>query len=178
MSEFPTRAGNEILKQNCRTQQNHLAPETLNSPQQQYLSFSLDEQWYALSVYHLVEILPPPKISRVPNVPDHILGVMNLRGEVLSAIALKRFFGLPHDKPPPDSAILVVEQDGVRTGLLVDAIGDIVNLDPNNLTEEPILAGKSQPGFFEGAARCGDVLLSVIRLEGLLQSEGMYSSSE
>lgn len=178
MPDFPTGPGKKIFEKIQRAQQNHLAPEAADSPEKQYLSFRLGKEWFALSVYHLVEVLPPPKITRVPSVPDHILGVMNLRGEVLLAIDLKRFFGLPQDKPATDPAVIVVEQGGVRTGLLVDSIGDLVSLEQDDFTEEPIPAGKSQPSFFEGAAQWGDVLLSIIRLEGLLQSEGMYSSTE
>ena len=178
MPDLPTEPGKKILEQIRRTQQNNLAAEAVDSPHQQYLSFSLNEEWYALSVYDLVEVLPPPKITRVPSLPGHILGVMNLRGEVLSVIDLKRFFGLPQDKPVPDPAIIVVEQGGVKTGVLVDSIGDLVSLTQEDITEEPILAGKSQPSFFAGAARWRELLLSIIRLEGLLQSEGMYSSPE
>jgi purine-binding chemotaxis protein CheW len=172
MPDFPTGPGKKILEQVRRAQQNHLAPETIDSPQQQYLSFHLNEEWYGLSVHQLVEVLPVPKITRVPSVPDYILGVMNLRGEVLSAIDLKQIFGLSQGKAPTDPTIVVVEHVGVRTGLLVDGIGDLVTLAPEDLTEEPLLAGKSQRVFFEGAARWGEVLLSIIKLEGVLQSEG------
>jgi purine-binding chemotaxis protein CheW len=100
---------------------------------------------------------------------------MNLRGEVLSVIDLKRFFGLDPGDPGADHVIVVVEYGGMRTGLLVDSIGDLVNLATGELSEEPLLPGKSQRGFFEGAALRDEVLVSIIRLEGILESEGMYS---
>ncbi len=175
MPDSPTGPGKKILDQVRRTQQDQLASETIDSPHQQYLSFLLNEDWYGLSVYHLVEVLPPPKITRVPSVPDHILGVINLRGEVLSTIDLKRFFGLPQGESTEDQAIIVVEHAGVRTGLLVDDIGDLVNLAPEDLSEEPLLAGTSQRVFFESAAPWGEGFLTVIRPEGIFQAEGMYS---
>lgn len=174
MPDFPTGPGKKILEQVRRAQQNHLAPETVDSPQQQYLSFHLSKEWYGLSVHQLVEVLPLPKITRVPSVPEYILGVMNLRGEVLSVIDLRKFFGLPEGKTPTDPTIVVVEHGGVRTGLLVDGIGDLVSLTPEDLTEEPILVGRAQRIFFEGAARWGEILLSIIKLEGVLHSEGLH----
>ena len=69
MPDFPTGPGKKILDQVRRTQQDQLASETIDFPHQQYLSFLLNEDWYGLSVYHLVEVLPPPKITRVPSVP-------------------------------------------------------------------------------------------------------------
>jgi purine-binding chemotaxis protein CheW len=175
MADLPTGPGKKILEQVRRAQRNHLESEATDSPLQQYLSFRLKEEWYAVSVSQLVEVLPPPKITRVPSVPDHILGVMNLRGEVLSVIDLKRFFGLDPGDPGADHVIVVVEYGGMRTGLLVDSIGDLVNLATGELSEEPLLPGKSQRGFFEGAALRDEVLVSIIRLEGILESEGMYS---
>jgi purine-binding chemotaxis protein CheW len=175
MPNSPTGPGKKVLEQVRQAQQNHLAPETIYSPQQQYLTFRLNLEWYALSVYQLVEVLPTPRITRVPSVPDHILGVMNLRGEVLSAIDLKKFFGLPQSELTTDQAIIVVEQGEMRTGLLVDEIGDLISLAPEDLSEEPIMMDQSQRVFFEGATHWGEVLLSIIRLAGIFQSEGMYS---
>ena len=175
MPKLPTGPGKKVLEQVRQAQQNHLAPDTIYSPQQQYLTFRLDLEWYALSVYQLVEILPPPRITRVPSVPDHILGVMNIRGEVLSAIDLKRFFGLPQSELTTDQAIIVVQHGELRTGLLVDEIGDLISLAPEVFSEDPIMTDQSQRVFFEGATYWGEVLLSIIRLAGIFQSEGMYS---
>ena len=178
MPDFTTGPGDKILEQVRQAQQYHLESEIKDSSIHQYLSFRLNREWYAIIVHQLVEVLPFQKITRVPSIPDHILGVMNLRGEVLSVVDLKRFFGLSQDVSAEDQAIVVVEHGQVRTGLLVDAIGDLVDLAPDAMTEEPLLVGQAQCAFFEGAARWGDVLLSIIELEGLLQAEGMYSPKE
>jgi purine-binding chemotaxis protein CheW len=175
MADSPTGPGKSVLEQVRRVQQNHLAPEGLDSPQQQYLTFRLNEEWCGLSVYQLVEVLPTPKITRVPSVPDHILGVMNFRGEVLSAIDLKKFFGLPQSGRTTDAAIVVVEHGEIRTALLVDEVGDLVDLVSEDLSEEPITTGESQRLFFEGAAHRGEILISIIKLEGIFNSDAMYS---
>ena len=175
MPDFPTGPGKNVIEQVRRAQQNHLASDTLDSPQQQYLTFRLNEEWYGLSVYQLVEVLPTPKITRVPSVPDHILGVMNFRGKVLSAIDLKKLFGLPQSESTADQAIVVVEHGEMQTGLLVDEICDLIDLALEDLSEEAITAGESQRAFFEGATHWGEILLSIIKLEGIFQSEDMYS---
>ena len=175
MPDFPTGPGKNVIEQVRRAQENHLAQDSLDSPQQQYLTFRLNDEWYGLSVYQLMEVLPMPKITRVPSVPNHILGVMNFRGEVLSAIDLKKFFGLPQSEATTDPAIVVVEHGERQTGLLVDEIGDLIDLTPEELSEKPITTGESQRLFFEGAAHWGEVLLSIIKLEGIFQSDAMYS---
>ena len=172
MPEFASGSGRRIPEPVRRTQPNHLDLEVLDFPQQQYLSFRLNERWCALSANNLVEVLPPPKISRVPNVPDHILGVMNFRGEVLSAIDLKRCLGPPQVASQSDAVIIVVEQEKVRAGLLVDRVGDLVNLSQDDVTGEPVVEGESHPIFFKGTAHWGDLLFNIIALEELLQFAG------
>jgi purine-binding chemotaxis protein CheW len=175
MPDFPTGPGKNVIEQVRRAQQNHLAQDTLDSPRQQYLTFRLNEEWYGLSVYQLVEVLPITKITRVPSVPEHILGVMNFRGEVLSAIDLKKFFGLPQSESTGDQAMIVVEHAEIQAGLLVDEIGDLVDLTPEDLSEEKITTAESQGVFFEGATNWGETLLSIIKLEGIFHSEDMHS---
>ncbi len=172
MPDFPSEPGKRILEQTRRTPRNHFALETTDSYPEQYLSFHLNHQWYALRVDHLMAVLPPPEITRVPRVPDYILGVMNFRGEVLAAIDLKELFELPQLTLKSDAAMIVVEHGKVRTGLLVDGVGDLASLSQDEFAEEPVLAVKSQTTFFEGTAHWGDVPVTVIRLEGLLQSVG------
>ncbi len=172
MPHFPSEPGKRILEQTRRTPRDHLAPETIDSYPQQYLSFHLNYRWYGLSVDHLVAVLPPPAVTRVPRVPDYVLGVMNFRGEVLAAIDLKELFKLPQLTLKSDPAMIVVEHGKVRTGLLVDGVGDLASLSQDEFAEEPVLAVKSQTTFFEGTAHWGDVPVTIIRLEGLLQSAG------
>ena len=174
MVNFPTGPGNKILDQVHSARRNRLESKATDSALKQYLSFRLDNEWYAVEVAQLVEVLPPPRITRVPSVPAHILGVMNLRGEVLSVIDLKSFFGLDPGESSTEQAIVVVEHGDMVTGLLIDGIGDLVSLASEELSEEPLLPRESQGVFFEGAARWQGVLLTVVRLEGILESERMY----
>ena len=178
MPDAPTGPGKKILEQVRRAQQSRLASEITESRQQQYLSFRLNDDWYGLIVFDLVEVLPLHKVTRVPSVPDYVRGVMNFRGEVLSVVDLKRFFGLPLVSASAETNIVVVEHGEVRTGLLVDEIGNLMSFAAEEMLEEPLLVGKAQRAFFEGAVRWGETLLTVINLEGLLQAEGLYYRQE
>lgn len=176
MPPDPTVPGERILEQVRRARAQRLTPET-ESVHLQYLTVRLRDEWYALRVDYLVEILPAPRITRVPSVPEHILGVMNFRGEVLAVIDLKRFFALPQSEPAPDRIVVVVEHGEVRTGLLVDGVGDLVPLSPGDLTEEPLVAGRAERAPVERVVRFKGGLISLINLEGLLQSEDMYATA-
>jgi purine-binding chemotaxis protein CheW len=176
MPPDPTAPGERILEQVRLAREQPLSPES-ETVHPQYLTLRLRDEWYAVRVEYLVEILPAPRITRVPSVPEHILGVMNFRGEVLSVIDLKRFFALAQSEPAPDRIIVVVEHGEVRTGLLVDGVGDLVPLSPSDLAEEPLGSGRTRRAHFEGLARSRGGLVSLINLEGLLQSDDMYATA-
>jgi purine-binding chemotaxis protein CheW len=175
MSPDPAAPGERILEQVRRAREERLTPET-ESVDLQYLTVRLRDDWYALRLEYLVEIFPAPRITRVPSVSEHILGVMNFRGEILPVIDLKRFFSLPQSEPAADRIVVVVKHGEVRTGLLVDGVGDLVPLSPDDLTEEPLVAGQAQRATFDGVARFKGGLVSLINLEGLLQYEGLYAA--
>jgi len=172
MPPVPTRPGEKILEQVRRAREHQLTPGAVPAAEQ-YLTVRLQGEWFALRADSLVEILPLRRITRVPSVPEPIVGVINFRGEVLSVIDLKRFLALPQGEPAADAAIIVVEHDEIRTGLLVDGVGDLAPLSLRDLADESLGAGKARCGCFEGVGRLGDGLVSAINVGRLLQSEGM-----
>lgn len=173
MSDFPSGPGHRNVERDRRTQQTHINPKSIDLPHRQYLTFYLNEHCYALEAFQLVEVLPPPKITRVPNVPECILGVINLRGEVISVIDLKRIFGLPRGSLVANSHIVVTEQGEVRAGLLVDSIGDLVRLAWQEVTENSLSKGATQFAYFVGAAHWGEVPVTRINLEEVLRPYGL-----
>ena len=168
MPSVPTTPGEKILEQVRGARERQLTRETEPS-HRQYLTVRAQDEWYALRVENLVEVRRLPRITGVPSVPEHIVGVMNFRGEVLSVIDLSRFFSLPQGRSAPDPAIVVVEHGQIRTGLLVDGVGDLVSLSLADLGEEPLVGGRARRLYLEGVARFGCGLVSLINLEGLLQ---------
>ncbi|MFP3870977.1 MAG: chemotaxis protein CheW [Syntrophobacteria bacterium] len=173
MADAPTGPGRKILEQLPRHLESQLPQETAGPDQQQYLSFRLNNEWYALGVQYLGEVLAPPKITKVPSVPPHIVGVMNLRGEILSVIDLKRLFGLTQGGATQEQAIVVVEHGQIRTGFLVDAIGDLVSFAPEEFNKEPAVVREGQRDVFEGTAPWGESVVSIVDLDWLLKSEGI-----
>ncbi|MBC7123461.1 MAG: purine-binding chemotaxis protein CheW, partial [Pseudothermotoga sp.] len=92
---------------------------------EQYVTFILGEETYAVSVANVREIVKASKITRIPLAPAHIEGVMNLRGEVLPIINLRKLLGLPeHD--PSLSKVVVLTRDGKTLGVLVDRTAQVI----------------------------------------------------
>lgn len=104
--------------------------------------FCLDQEWYGINVDHVQLVEASFTISVLPFVPDHIKGVVHLRGSIVSVTDLKTIFGLASERREEEQLILVIEHGGVTTGLLVDA--------PVNFAEIPESALSSGAAAGEG----------------------------
>jgi purine-binding chemotaxis protein CheW len=111
------------------------------------------------------------QITKVPNSPDFVEGVINLRGRVIPVIDLRRKLGMdrkPHDK---NTRIIVVEVDGKTVGFIVDAVNEVLRI-PKNITEAPpeLVTGINSE-FIKAVGKLDDRLLILLDLEKIISSE-------
>ncbi len=83
------------------------------------------------------EILYRPSIFPVPGAPETVLGIINVRGDIESVIDINRLLGYPEAKPGKDNRVIIAEDGGIRTGVLVDAIEDVVDV-PESAISPPL----------------------------------------
>lgn len=99
--------------------------------------FSLHGGFYAFYGEYIKEILPLMTIYYVPGSPEFIPGVINVRGEIESVININMFLGLPDSTNPPSSRIALAVTDGIRSGILVDSIEEVLDI-PVSLVKPPL----------------------------------------
>ena len=145
---------------------------------EQFVSFRLGDEWYAVAIVSVREIVRASQIALLPSAPAHIVGVTNLRGNIISVTDPKRLFGLEATPASPLQRIVVVESATAETGLLVDEMGEVVTVATSQL--EPPLAtfDAAEAGFMEHTCRWGERLLAVLKTEKLLTPAGQTSLIE
>jgi len=102
----------------------------------QYLIFEVDEA-YAIELSSIVEILEIQPITRVPETPDYITGVMNVRGQVVPVIDLRVRFKKPANESIERKCVIVTKFENLDLGLIVDSVSDLINIDDENISEPP-----------------------------------------
>ena len=103
----------------------------------QLVSLNLDQEEYGVDVLKVREIIRMPIITRVPNTPHYVEGVINLRGIVVPVIDLRGRFGLPESTTTENSRIIVVAAADMEVGFIVDSANDVVDIDTDTIDLPP-----------------------------------------
>ena len=141
------------------------------------LLFRIAEEWYAVRVDGVREIFQEYEVTVIPCTPDFILGVTNVRGEILSVTdpavltGLGRIVGMEGEQPPA----VVVTNGGVTTALVVDEIGDIVEV-PHSAVEPPVsIIDRAQAEFVAGSVFIEGTMVGLINVDRVLEPVGVSS---
>jgi len=145
--------------------------------QDQYLSFMLADEEYGVDILRVQEIKGWDNVTPLPNTPDYILGVINLRGTVVPIINLRTHFDLPliaYDKTTVVIVVCVRDQDdGERImGIAVDAVSEVHNVEKNGRNPSPEFGGSCRPEFIQGLATVGEKMLILLDIDRLM-NEGV-----
>ena len=137
----------------------------------QLVSFKLDKIEYGIDILSVHEILRIPEITRLPNVPDYIKGVINLRGNVIPVVDIRMRFGMPSAPVTEWSRIIVVEIGEKLVGLMVDNVYQVIRLSRSRIDEPHELIEGISTEFINGIGRLQDRLIVILRLDNILFGE-------
>ncbi|CAN2040318.1 purine-binding chemotaxis protein CheW [Candidatus Magnetomoraceae bacterium gMMP-15] len=137
--------------------------------QNMYLTFSIDDEEYAIYIENVIEIVTNQKIIHAPDVPDYIKGLINLRGRVIPLMDVRLRFGLFEKEYDDRTCIIVVETDEISTGLIVDMVKEVVEIPDKNI-KSPTAYGKEE-GVIENMGKHNDTVTFILNIYQLLYAE-------
>ena len=140
--------------------------------QSKFIIFSLGGSKYAVPIKQVLEVGEPQRITPVPNVPDWVLGVTNLRGDIISVVDCGAFLNLHEKASLTLSSMCVVrnKRQDMVTSLMVDNIEGMLNLEEQFIAQPEASDNNQMLTFLQGIYEHGEQLLNVLNLEGLLSS--------
>ncbi len=154
-------------------------PETpssaANGAPRQVLTFTLGDEQFGVDILRIQEIRGWSPVTKIPKVPPHVLGVLNLRGTIVPIIDLRVRFDLPEASFTPATVIIVLS---VRTGerrrefgLVVDGVSDVVEITPENLKDTPSLGSRATNDFIRGLAIVAERMLILLDVDELIRRD-------
>jgi purine-binding chemotaxis protein CheW len=137
----------------------------------QLVSFSIGGEEFGVDILKVQEINRMLAVTHVPSAPEHVEGVINLRGRVIPIIDLRRTFGMPRKEHDKNTRIVVVELQGKVVGFVVDAVQEVLRI-PRSVTEPPpgLVAGV-RGDYITAVGKLEDRLLILLDLEKILDHE-------
>ena len=134
------------------------------------LTFQLADQEYSLDIMSVREIRGWTKTTPLPHAPSYMKGVINLRGTVLPVMDLSERLGLKPQEQTDRNVIIVVNHDDVMTGLLVDAVSDIIALTNEDLQPPPEMQANSLPNVVSSLTLIDERMIRVLDLSSIVTS--------
>lgn len=138
----------------------------------EYVTFSLNAELYAFDALQVQEIIELTTVTKVPHLPGHLKGVINLRGTIIPVIDLKQKFGMEGaGEYRRHTCIIVTEFSAGVMGLIVDTVSDIMNIPATNISPPPDFGAKINTEFIAGMAKTGDNLVLLLNVDRVLTDE-------
>ena len=145
--------------------------QTMNDTVSQWVTFRLGEEIYGIDVLQVQEVLRITEISPVPGAPDYVLGIINLRGNVVTVIDARNRFGLPPQETDDASRIIVVDAFDKVIGLLVDNVSEVAYVPNSQIESAPNVGTDDGNRFVSGVSNRDGELLIMLDLAKLIDME-------
>lgn len=148
---------------------------TIVTETKQYLTFKLNDEVFGVDVAQVREILDYVKITKVPQTPDFMRGVINLRGSVVPVVDMNMKFGMAQSEKTVNTCIVVVEvkldNDTTVIGALVDSVQEVFEIEPNNIEPAPRIGTKLKTEFIKGMGKRDDKFIILLDIDKVFTSE-------
>lgn len=132
------------------------------------IGFMIGNEEYAVPILNVKEIIKPLEYTRVPGVPNYVLGVFNMRGTVLPLINMRLKFGLPAIKQDKDTRFLVITQKDEMIGFMIDKLTSAIRIPESDIEPIPETFNENQ-NLLQGIGKREDRLITILRVENLLK---------
>lgn len=137
----------------------------------QWVTFRLGDEMYGINVMQVQEVLRLTEIAPVPGAPGYVIGIINLRGNVVTVIDLRNRFGLSSKEPDDASRIVIIEAEDQVIGILVDSVAEVVELRSSDIETAPNVGNDESSRYIQGVSSRGNHLLILLDLNKLFSDE-------
>lgn len=142
-----------------------------NDPLMQWVTFYLGDEKYGINVMQVQEVLRYSEIAPVPGAPNYVLGIINLRGNVVTVIDTRNRFGLPSKETDDASRVVIIETENHIIGILVDSVAEVVELKASEIETAPNVGNEDSSKYIQGVTSRDNELLILVDLNKLLSED-------
>ena len=153
-----------------------------NSEIAKYLTFELKDEHYGLEIIKVIEIVGLQEITSIPQTPDFVKGIINLRGDIHPVIDLRQKFNMGVTEKTEETCIIIVtlEKAGEKKnfGLIVDRVSEVMDIAADEIDDSPSIGGAVNTDFILGIAKKESKVIILLNIDAILSSKEMVQISE
>ena len=146
------------------------AEQQIATDVERFLNFSLAGEEYALPLAAVKEVIALPDITAVPYTPPHFLGIMNLRGQVISVMDLRLKLNVKSDKSQ-ETAVIICESEGHSIGMVVSSVNSVLALSTDHIAGKPSGDSSKRTAYLAGVLKTADKLILLMDIDKVLGAE-------
>ena len=135
----------------------------------QFVTFTLNDEEYAVDILSVQEINRITEITKVPNSPDYVAGVINLRGKVIPVINLRSKFDFEEKATDDNSRIIIMEIQGIINGIIVDSVSEVLRIPASAIEAAPSVASDTISQYIKGLAKLDNRLIILVEINNLVE---------
>jgi len=132
-------------------------------------TFYIGKSLYGIDIMNIQEINKHFEVTKVPQAADYIIGILNLRGKIVTILDIGKKIGLSHIEKSKDNRNIIIKSQDEYIGLLVDSISDVVIADKNSLEPAPSNLGGLEGKFFSCVLKTEKALIGILNIEEVLK---------
>jgi len=137
----------------------------------EYLTFVLAKEEYGIEILRVREIIGLMDITTVPQTPDYMKGVINLRGKVIPVIDLRLKFSMQEEVHTQETCVIVAEVNNTSIGIIVDSVSEVMNIKGGEIEETPSFGQGIDTDFIMGMGKVKEKIIILLDIEEVLSSE-------
>lgn len=157
------------------TQEQELGKEE-DTQKGKFLAFSLGNEFYGIEIMYVTEIIGIQAITEVPELPDYIKGIINLRGKIIPVMDVRLRFKKPSKEYNDRTCIIVVDMEELSIGLIVDSVSEVLSIPDSHIVPPPEL-NKGGNKFIKGIGKVGNEVKLILNCNKLLNNEDLETLS-
>ncbi len=139
----------------------------------QFLTFVLSKEEYGIEILKVREIIGLMDITTVPQTPDYMKGVINLRGKVIPIIDLRLKFAMAEEKHTQETCIIVVEVGSSQVGIVVDSVSEVTDIKGEDIEDAPSFGQEIDTSSIMGLGKAKDKIIILLDIEKVLTAEDL-----
>jgi purine-binding chemotaxis protein CheW len=136
-----------------------------------YITFILNNEEYAIEIFYVVEIIGIQKITTIPDQPEFIKGIINLRGNIIPILDIRTRFNIDRLEYDERTCIIVVDIEGSQMGLIVDEVSEVLDISSENIAPPPQTSKKTKSRYIKGIGKVGQRVIIILDTEKILLEE-------